>query len=377
MLTKNEFLDYCTKNVEELKELIFCLTRIPAPSNDEIRRSEFIKKWLCDLGYKDAYIDEALNVVLPIGDENDLTVFAAHIDTVFPDLEPFEIKIDGDIAAAPGIGDNTTNLAMMLLTIKYIKENGLRPKGGIIFAADSGEEGLGNLKGIRHIMKVYGDRVARVIALDGGVGGMTTAAVGSHRWRVTAKTAGGHSYGSFGNLNAIAVLASMISDFYKLEVPKFEGSRTTYNVGTITGGTSVNTIAQHAEMLFEYRSNDHRCIEIMKDHFLKAMEKTAATGADVTWELIGDRPGGSLVEPARQNALIEEMTPILQQFCDKPIKTDASSTDSNIPLSMGIPSVCVGGGVGKGAHTRAESIDLSRLPQGYATVMAVILNWFE
>ena len=177
---------WSAESQEELKQLIFDLCRIPAPSHKEELRAEFCKKWLESKGAEGVYIDEALNVVFPYCDNGgEVTVFEAHTDTVFPDMTPFEVKVEGDIASCPGIGDDTTNLAEMMMAIAFLLKNDLKPQnGGIIFVCNSCEEGLGNLKGTRAIMKRYGDRTTEFFTFDGGLYSAVNRAVGSRRFRI-------------------------------------------------------------------------------------------------------------------------------------------------------------------------------------------------
>lgn len=202
--------------------------------------------------------------------QKDLLAFTAHSDTVFPDMEPFDVVYDGDIMRCPGVGDNTSNLAIMMLLAAWFTKNNYVPKCGILFVASSGEEGLGNLKGVRQLMKDYEGKIAVHVALDGSYDSVVTGAVGSLRYRVGVHTEGGHSYGKFGNLNAIQVLSSMIDTLYSYKVPA--PGKSTYNVGTITGGTSINTIAQYAEMRFEYRSDVRESLAAMNKYFLSVVD---------------------------------------------------------------------------------------------------------
>ena len=182
------------------------------------------------------FIDDALNVIFPLGCEGDgpVSVFMAHTDTVFPDTEPFTPRIEDGKMHCPGVGDDTANLATLLLCAKYVIQNGLKPAdGGVVFVANAGEEGLGNLKGSRAVMERYGHRVRQFISYDGSYPNICSRAVGSSRYRVEVLTEGGHSFGSFGNRNAIHLLAQMITDFYALKVPVDGDSKTTYNVGGI------------------------------------------------------------------------------------------------------------------------------------------------
>lgn len=370
---------YLADHEEFTRDLLFQLCAIPAPSNHEELRAEFIKKWLEDLGAEGVYIDPALNVVYPYQCENknELLVIMAHTDTVFPDLEPFTVKVEGNVASCPGIGDDTANVAILLTLIKYVIENKLNAPKGVVFVLNAGEEGLGNLKGSRQIVKDYEGRISEFVSLDGSYTGVCNGAVGSMRYNVEVKTEGGHSYGSFGNRNAIQRLAAIIEKLYQVEVPHDGNSKTTYNVGMISGGTSVNTIAQQAEMLYEYRSDSRKCLEIMGQNFNKIIEEAKKDCLSLTVTVLGERPCMGDVDADRQAALLNKTMEAIATRYDKEVATYPGSTDCNIPFSVGIPSVCFGGYIGKGAHTREEHIYLDSMPVGTEIVAAFLLDYFD
>ncbi|WP_330605402.1 M20/M25/M40 family metallo-hydrolase [Gehongia tenuis] len=275
----------------------------------------------------------------------------------------------------PGVCDDTANLAVLMMMAKYVTQRGLRPKQGLLFVANSCEEGLGNLKGSRQIMKDYGERIQAVFSFDGGYTGISNNAVGSTRYRVEVKTEGGHSYGSFGNRNAIAYLASMIQTLYNMKVPT--KAKTTFNVGMISGGTSVNTIAQQAEMLYEYRSEDRECLAVMERMFGAVVEAYRAMDIEVNVEILGQRPCKGDVDEAEQERLTKKCLDIVAEYVGSVPECSAGSTDCNIPLSLGIPAVCVGVCHGQGAHTREEWLEISSLKAGSRVGAALILDYFN
>ena len=373
-----ELKAYVEEGQKDLIALLDTLCRIPSPSNHEERRAEFIKNWFEEAGCKDAYIDSALNVIYPFHceEQKNLVAFTAHSDTVFPDTEPFDVIYDGDIMRCPGVGDNTANLAMLMLLAKYFTEKNMVPKQGILFVASSGEEGLGNLKGVRQVMRDYEGKIAELVAIDGSYDSLTNGAVGSLRYRVGVHTEGGHSYGKFGNLNAIQVLSSIINTLYTYKVPT--AGRSTYNVGTISGGTSINTIAQYAEMRFEYRSDVRESLADMNKFFLSVLEAYRNMDhVQVDCELLGERPCTGDVDPEKQGALENKALDIIEAYTGKRVGCYASSTDSNIPLSVGVPSICFGGHMGVGAHTREEWLNVKDLEVGMKIVAAFMMTYFE
>ena len=243
-LTK-DIIAYIEAHSQEALDLLMELGKIPAPSNHEEKRAAFCKEWLEKQGAKGVYIDEAKNTVFPLGctDSREITAIFAHTDTVFPDTEPMPFEDRGETLHCPGIGDDTANLVMLLLTAKFMLEQKITPKGGILFVCNSCEEGLGNLKGVRQIFRDYAGRIKQFVSFDGFYCDLADRCVGSHRYEIEATTAGGHSYGDFGNENAIRVLASIVEAIYKIQVPKIGNSKTTYNVGTILVVSLVGVVA--------------------------------------------------------------------------------------------------------------------------------------
>ncbi len=370
-------INYINTHKQEAYELLLTLARIPAPSHNEGLRAEFCKKWLEDQGAEGVFIDEALNVVYPIGctDSNPVVVFMAHTDVVFPDTTPLPLKVEDGKIFCPGIGDDTANVAALMTAAKYIAKNKLSPKNtGVVLVLNSCEEGLGNLKGSKHIMAKYGDRVQEFVSFDGTARGMCTGAVGSKRYEVEILTEGGHSYGAFGNRNAIAYMASLINSLYSIKVPS--RGRTTYNVGTISGGTSVNTIAQQATMLYEFRSNDREDLAEMEEHFNAAIEYYRTKGITVNVTLVGNRPCASPIDPEKHQILINRALEAVKDHYDFEARTSFGSTDCNTPLSMGIPSLSVGGYIGAKAHTREEYLEIDSLHPGLKVIFDLVLHHF-
>ena len=370
----NDVISYLDDHAEEALRLLMELAQIPAPSNQEERRAKFCLDWLRGKGAENAYIDDALNVIYPVGDtgENDLMVFMAHSDVVFQDLEPLPLRVEDGKIYCPGVGDDTANAVALLTAAGYIAREKLVPKNcGVLLVINSGEEGLGNLKGSRKILADFGHRVKEFITFDGNANVVVTKAVGSRRYRVTVRTEGGHSYARFGAPNAIAQLSSIIARLYEIRVPEI--GRTTYNVGTISGGTSVNTIAQNAEMLFEFRSDEREGLAIMQTHFDRVVEEFRACGVQIEVELVGDRPCGLEVDNShlaeRAARAVEAHYGFVPQF-------GVGSTDCNIPLSMGIPAICPGCVLGAGAHTREEYVEIDSLLPGLKVAAELILHHF-
>lgn len=360
-------MGYGSSIAHEAHDLLVALARIPAPSHHEGKRAEFIRAWLADQGIG-AEIDDALNVIsLYAADAFDpIAVFAAHTDTVFSDIEPLPLyEKDGRIFA-PGVGDDTANLVCLLLAyrelLRRISAGELEPKRSLMAVANSCEEGLGNLKGTKALFSRMADRVSAFVSLDGYMPHVVTRPVGSHRWRVSCATPGGHSYANFSTPNAIERMSAFICDFYALERPCEE--LVTVNAGRIEGGTTVNSIAQHAEALIEYRSVSEQCLAIMRERLEKLAERSTVGDVRFELELLGERPGEGPIAENAQEALVRICEDAVERTLSEKARRSSSSTDANVPLSLGIPAATVGVIRGGGAHTRGEWVETASLAPG-------------
>ena len=369
---------YVDENIDEVYKIIYDLCGIPAPSHHEERRAEYCKAWFDKNGLPGSYIDEALNVILPYQADgsSELTVAVAHTDTVFPDMEPMPYTDDGEFIRSPGVGDDTTSLAVLMLVAKYFKENDIKTDG-MLFVANSCEEGLGNLKGTRQIFKDFEGKIRLFVSFDSKIGGITDRCVGSHRYEVEVTTPGGHSWGAFGNKNALAELSSIITDIYSIELPKKEGKKVTYNVGIVSGGTSVNTIAQSAKMLCEYRSDDVELLAFMENRFSEIFKSKESEDVKVNVTLVGNRPCEAGVDEAERERLKTVCANVLKEVTGKDARFGAGSTDCNIPLSLGIPAICFGVYTGGGTHTREEWIDKKSVVPGFEIGIKTMLELKE
>lgn len=369
---------YADECREEELELLRTLAQIPAPSGHEERRAEFIRDWLLAQGAPvgSVRIDDAKNVIfsLPAGAgaaDDGIAVFAAHTDVVFPDTEPLPLAESATRLLAPGVGDDTANLVGLLLAARYLMRNRIALDRPLLVVANSCEEGLGNLAGTRELFRQYAGRVREFTSFDLYLGMHVVSAVGSHRWRVMCHTQGGHSWENFGRDNAIEELCSLIEDLYAMELPT--AAKTTINVGRFEGGTTVNSIAEDASVLVEYRSASEECLELMYGKFVGLVEEHLRKGSRIDVKLIGRRPASGERIPAGQGELIARTDEVLRELGGVTPIHQESSTDANIPLSLGVCAHTVGTVEGDLLHTREEWIEKDSLRRGLAVILALML----
>lgn len=356
--------EFVEKHREETLELVKKLASIPAPSHQEAKKAQFVRRWLEEQGAEGVFVDEVCNVQFAYGcqGKEELVVFMAHMDVVFPDLESFQVTETEDKIYAPGVKDDNADLANLLMCIKYLLEFQPEMSVGLLFVANSCEEGLGNLKGSKYIYEMYGERIREMISFDGNLDCIVNHAVGSRRYKISVKTEGGHSYNAFGNANAIYELSRIIQSLYEIQVPG--DAKTTYNIGKIEGGTSVNTIAEFAWMLYEFRSEKAEFLDIMRERFESVIRQFQKEGIDITVEILGVRPCGKGVDGEKQREMTLRHKKIIEQFTDRQVQIQSGSTDANVFLSQGIPANVIGTVMGKYTHTRKEWIEKASLIPG-------------
>jgi acetylornithine deacetylase/succinyl-diaminopimelate desuccinylase-like protein len=297
------------------------------------------------------------------GSGNGRTVaFNAHLDTVFPMDTDVKVKHKGDTLFAPGVGDDTRGLAMLLAVLRAINKANIRTGSDVLFVATVGEEGLGDLRGVKHLFQMNDPRIDAWVAIDGGeIGRVNTMALGSYRYKITFRGPGGHSWGAFGLGNPHHAAARAVAYFDEAAgAYTATGPKTSYNVGRIGGGTSVNSIPFESWMEVDMRSvspDRLKAIEqLLIEQVNRALDdynKIVSKGPKLTVEItkIGDRPSGELPP---ETPLIQRALAATTYFNTEPFLT-RGSTDSNIPISLGIPAVTIGrGGKGGGAHSLGE-----------------------
>jgi acetylornithine deacetylase/succinyl-diaminopimelate desuccinylase-like protein len=357
------------------------LTEIPAPPFKETARGLELKRRFEQLGLKDVRVDKEGNVigVRPGALPRPNVVVGAHLDTVFPEETDVRVKRQGKLLIGPGIGDNGRGLAVMLSIIRALDEGGVKTTGTLTFVANVGEEGLGDLRGVKTLFNdTLKGQIDSFIAIEPGTANrITNGGVGSYRYRVAFKGPGGHSYGAFGMANPIHALGRAIAKIGELKVP--QNPKTTFNVGRVNGGTSVNSIAFEAWFEVDLRSETMVALEALRDQFTAAVDagvkeenirwnNRAAVSADM--ELVGFRPAGqtaddsAIVAIARASVVAMGGIPAL----------DSGSTDSNLPMQLGIPALTLrGGGTNRGAHSLDETFDTTDAHLGPQTILLTVV----
>ena len=356
------------------------LCEIPAPPFKETRRAEAYREAFQARGLKNVRIDAAGNVLgeRPGRSARPHLVFSAHLDTVFPEDTPLKVSRTGSVLKGPGIGDDCRGLAVLLGVISALEEENIQTPGTITFVGTVGEEGLGDLRGVKHLFNnELKGRIDRFVSVDGSGLGITHIAVGSLRYRVAFKGPGGHSYGAFGIANPIHALGRAIEKIAELQVP--QQPRTTFSVGRVGGGTSVNAIAAEAWMEVDLRSSDKAALAALDASFRRSLDAALAEEND-RWgnkgrlvlekTVVGNRPAGRV--PA--DAPIVQAAISVTRALGFDGRLDEGSTDANLAISLGIPAVTIdGGGSATGTHTTAETFDSSNSWQGTARALLLAL----
>ena len=355
--------------IEAVATLAQRICEVPAPTGEERQRAEFVASLWRERGYTPE-IDEISNVYVRRGKRNTgpVLLLLAHIDTVFPTNTPINVTREGNILRGPSIGDNSLSVATMITLLTILDELSIETDSDIIAVANVGEEGLGNLRGTRAAVERYRNELGAVIAIDGRLGAIVNTAVGSQRWRITINGPGGHSYGSFGEPSAIHSLGRIIAAIADIEVPKVP--KTTFNVGLIEGGTSVNTIAPSASAILDLRSTDVDALHQLAAKVRAIVEQKAGSRLQTQIEVLGERPAGTL---SQNDPLVVLATTTLNWLGINPIYA-ASSTDANIPISMHIPAICVGVTYAGRAHTLEEYIEVAPIGNGLAQLLRLAID---
>ncbi len=358
------------------------ICQIAAPPFHEAARAMAVKAAFEQAGLTNVRLDRVGNV---LGERHGVAdrphvVVAAHLDTVFPESTNVRIARDGSRLRGPGIGDDCRGLAVLIAIAKTVTTQSLQTRGSVTFVADVGEEGLGDLRGIRELFgATLKGQVDRFVSIDGAGVFLTTGAVGSHRYRVTFTGPGGHSYAAFGTPNPIHAMGRAIDKIARLRVPT--QPKTTFSVGRVGGGTSVNAIPSECWMEVDLRSAGAAELASLTEQFEQAIDAavreenarwSSAVGVKAKKELVGDRPAGrtpddsDIVRRARQAARALGLS----------LPQNESSTDANVPMQLKIPAITIGaGGSGSEQHTAGETFDTTESWRGtqFALLLTVAL----
>ncbi len=364
--------------VADILALTIDIQQIPAPTFAEAERAAFVQDRLAALGLVDVAQDELGNVYGRFPgqnpDQKQPVILSAHTDTVFPADTDLTLRQEGHLLYGPGIGDNSAGVAGLITLAQTLVDFNLQPQADIWLVANVGEEGLGDLRGMKAVCERFGPK-ARYIVIEGGLfGQISHQAIGVRRFRIGVETSGGHSWGSFGKPSAIHELSHIVTAIDHLPVP--QQPKTTYNVGIIEGGRSINTIASAATMLLDLRSEDPDALTQLVDQVTALVkernvpDKNGRSFVTTTMELIGNRPAGQIT---RQAPLVSWAEAALRQAgWQKPVFI-TGSTDANIPLSLGAEAVCIGLTESGNAHRLDEYLNPDRLPQGLSQLLLLTL----
>jgi acetylornithine deacetylase/succinyl-diaminopimelate desuccinylase-like protein len=351
--------------VERVIDLAIRIQQIPAPTFAEGERAEFVRALFEREGLNDVEMDEVGNVYGLLSANQTLTadsrplVISAHLDTVFPADTDLRITRRDGLIHGPGLGDNSLGVAALFGLLWGLRERNIKLNGDVWFVANVGEEGLGDLRGMKAVVERFGPEVQAYLVIEGmALGSIYHRATGVKRYRVTVKTAGGHSWSDYGKPSAIHELSKLVVELTSLKLP--ESPRTTMNVGRISGGTSVNTIASEVWMELDLRSEGRESLADLISQVEKMIREANQPEVRFEAEVIGERPAGEIsaihplielaMECLREHGLVAALT--------------SGSTDANIPLSKGYPALVLGIATGGAAHTTNEFINPSLVGKG-------------
>jgi len=361
-------------NVPRVIEDAIAICEVPAPTFREGPRGEFVGRRMEAMGLPTPRTDAEGNVIceMPGHPDRATVVVMAHLDTVFGIETPIKVRRDGDRLHGPGIGDNSMAVAGMLWLGDALRN--LPGRGSLVLAANVGEEGLGNLRGAKALWNQYHDRATAWIALEGAMSAeVVNLGIPSRRLQIAYRGLGGHSWRDFGRPSAIHALGSLISQTAQIRPPT--SPKTTYNIGGISGGRSVNTIAQDAELVLDMRSEDAAALGNLEQQvrgLVTAIGDAAGMRSEIT--VVGDRPGGQLGDEHWLARIIETAATEIGMK----LRWKSASTDGNIPLSHGAPAVTLGVAKGDNLHSVEEFLDVAPILQNlqldYLVLASVLLR---
>ncbi len=359
--------------IPDVEQETVSIQQIPAPTFTEAARAEYVRQRLQALGLLDVQVDEEGNVTgRAAGREPGLALaVTAHLDTVFGAETDLTARREDGSLWGPGIGDNSLGVSGLLALAAQARE--LKPRRDIWFIGNVGEEGLGNLQGMWTTMRRLRDALGSVIVLEGGAfGTIIHRGIGVQRRRLTVRTAGGHAWSDFGTPSAIHELCRVGSAIADMQIPT--DVPTSFNLGTIEGGTSVNTIAATATALLDLRSEEPDALDRLARQLDAILESARRDGVTITSETIGERPAGG-IPPT--HPLVRAALASLERVGYHTAHLRAASTDANVPYALGLPAVCIGLTVGHNAHRLDEYVELAPLASGLEHALLVMVAALE
>jgi acetylornithine deacetylase/succinyl-diaminopimelate desuccinylase-like protein len=357
-------------HTDSILDLAIQIQQIPAPSFAEGPRGEFVRGLFQQENLKDVAMDSFGNVYARLPGRQKKArplIVSAHLDTVFPVNVNLQARQEKDRVFGPGIGDNSMGVAALFGILWILREKSISLEHDLWLVANTGEEGLGDLRGMRGVVDRFNANVIGYLVLEGlALGHVYHRAIGVQRYRITTKTAGGHSWADYGQPSAVHELASLVTELTSIRLPK--NPRTTMNVGTIHGGTGVNVLAAEAKCELDLRSEEPKTLLKLIHQVEKILKDADHEGARIVAEVIGARPAGEI--PADHPLVTLAMNCVSGQGLE-PVLT-SGSTDANIPLSRGIPAVVMGISTGGGAHTLNEFVDVEPIEKGMESVVRFV-----
>ena len=361
------------QKLDQIVDLAIAVQQIAAPTFAEGKRAAFVQSRFVAIGLADIFQDELGNVYGRLPSQNPQrppVILSAHTDTVFPAHTDLTIRREPPLIYGPGLGDNSTGVAGILWLAQTLPEFSLPLTADCWFVANVGEEGLGDLRGMRAVVDHFGPEPTYIVVEGGLFGQISHQAIGVRRFRIQVNAPGGHSWGSFGNASAIHELGRLITALSDMAVPT--EPKTTFNVGVIEGGTTINSIAQKAHLLLDLRSADEgelaKLVQVVEKIVNRANGERngRADGVTVTMELIGNRPAGHI---RREVPLVQWAEAALRLVGCEDVNYIAGSTDANIPLSRGLTAVCIGLTQSGNAHRLDEYMNPAYLPAGLGQLL--------
>jgi acetylornithine deacetylase/succinyl-diaminopimelate desuccinylase-like protein len=350
-------------------ELAIGIQQIPAPTFHEEKRADFIKKLFLDEQLQNVCIDETGNVLarVPGRGEKKPLIVSAHMDTVFPMETDLRVTREPEVVRGPGLGDNSMGVAALFGLLWSLRERDIPLRGDLWLVANIAEEGLGNLRGMKAVVDRFGPEVHAYLILEGlALGHVYHRAVGVKRYRVTARTAGGHSWSDYGHPSAVHELAKLVVQLTSLTLPS--RPRTTMNVGKISGGTSVNVIASEASLDLDLRSEGRESLAELVSAVERLIQHANKQGITVGAQVIGQRPAGEI---STNHPLVMLAKDCLREQGLEP-GLISGSTDANVPLSKGYPAIVLGVTTGGSAHTIHEYINTEPVAQGMEQLISFV-----